>query len=106
FGRHGARVRGLGPEARRCHQAAHQVLKRPSIPSWRADLMIDKLAIFGATGDLTARYLLPALASLRASGQLSENFQLIAVGREDWSKDDLLKWADEQLGRHAGQLHS
>jgi glucose-6-phosphate 1-dehydrogenase len=30
--------------------------------------MINRLAIFGATGDLTGRYLLPALASLRASG--------------------------------------
>src|SRR5262249_6510446 len=77
-----------------------------SVRSWRADHMIDKLAIFGATGDLTARYLLPALASLRASGQLSENFQLIAVDREDWSNDDFLKWADEQLGRHAGELDS
>jgi len=66
--------------------------------------MIDKLAIFGATGDLTARYLLPALASLRASGQLSDDFQLIASGREDWSNDNFLKWADEQLGRHASEL--
>ena len=29
--------------------------------------MIDRLAIFGATGDLTARYLLPGLAALQAA---------------------------------------
>jgi glucose-6-phosphate 1-dehydrogenase len=66
--------------------------------------MIHKLAIFGATGDLTGRYLLPALASLRAAGQLSDEFQLIAAGREDWSNDEFLKWADDQLGRYAGEL--
>jgi len=29
--------------------------------------MIERLAIFGATGDLTARYLLPGLAALEGS---------------------------------------
>jgi glucose-6-phosphate 1-dehydrogenase len=66
--------------------------------------MINKLAIFGATGDLTARYLLPALASLRAAGQLADDFQLVAVGREDWRSDEFLKWADDQLGRHASEV--
>jgi glucose-6-phosphate 1-dehydrogenase len=32
--------------------------------------MIKRLAVFGTTGDLTARYLLPGLASLLAAGQL------------------------------------
>jgi glucose-6-phosphate 1-dehydrogenase len=30
--------------------------------------MIERLAIFGATGDLTARYLLPGLTALQAAG--------------------------------------
>jgi glucose-6-phosphate 1-dehydrogenase len=38
--------------------------------------MIDRLTIFGATGDLTARYLLPGLAALRAAGLLSERFTM------------------------------
>ena len=33
--------------------------------------MIRKLAILGATGDLTARYLLPGLAALRAAGEVT-----------------------------------
>src|SRR5262245_61270891 len=32
--------------------------------------MIERLLIMGATGDLTARYLLPALASLRGAGRI------------------------------------
>src|SRR5262245_36378130 len=66
--------------------------------------MIRKLAILGATGDLTARYLLPALAALRAAGQLGDDFELVAVGREDWRSDEFLKWADDQLGRHASEV--
>ena len=66
--------------------------------------MIDRLAIFGATGDLTARYLLPALGSLRASGHLGDRFQLTGAGREDWDDDEFRRWASAQLDRHAGHL--
>ena len=66
--------------------------------------MIRKLAILGATGDLTARYLLPGLAALRAAGELSDNFQLIAVGREDWTDETFRNWAAAQLDRHAAEL--
>ena len=68
--------------------------------------MIDRLAIFGATGDLTGRYLLPALASLQAAGHIGESFQLAAAGREDWTQDDFQRWADAQLRTHAGQIPS
>ena len=66
--------------------------------------MIDRLAIFGATGDLTARYLLPALGSLRASGQLGDGFWLTGAGREEWDDDEFRRWASAQLDRHAGNL--
>ena len=42
--------------------------------------MIERLAIFGATGDLTARYLLPGLAALQADGQLGGRFRLTGAG--------------------------
>jgi len=42
--------------------------------------MIERLAIFGAIGDLTARYLLPGLAALRAAGQIGGRFQLVGAG--------------------------
>ncbi|MBC6463112.1 glucose-6-phosphate dehydrogenase, partial [Actinomadura sp. HBU206391] len=62
--------------------------------------MIDRLAVFGATGDLSARYLLPALAALRAAGHLGERFQLTCVGREDWDGEQFRRWAAGQLDRH------
>jgi glucose-6-phosphate 1-dehydrogenase len=66
--------------------------------------MISRLAIFGATGDLTARYLLPALAALRSAGDLDDAFRLIAVGRENWSGAEYRHWAAAQLDRHAKGL--
>jgi glucose-6-phosphate 1-dehydrogenase len=64
--------------------------------------MINRLAVFGATGDLTARFLLPALAALRAEGHLDDGFQLTGASREDWDGDRFRAWCAEQLRRHAG----
>jgi glucose-6-phosphate 1-dehydrogenase len=66
--------------------------------------MIDRLVIFGATGDLTARYLLPGLAALQAAGLLSERFQLTGAGREDWESEQFRSWAAGRLDRHAPHL--
>jgi len=66
--------------------------------------MIKRLVIFGATGDLTARYLLPGIAALRVAGQLPEGFSLTCSGREDWDTDRYRQWASAQLERHAGGL--
>ncbi|MEU7869165.1 glucose-6-phosphate dehydrogenase [Dactylosporangium sp. NPDC049140] len=63
--------------------------------------MIQQLVILGATGDLTARYLLPALGALRTAGHLDEGFGLTGVGREDWTDETFRTWAAEQLDRHA-----
>ncbi|MFF2957126.1 glucose-6-phosphate dehydrogenase [Kitasatospora sp. NPDC057965] len=62
--------------------------------------MIERLAVFGATGDLTARYLLPALAALRAGGHLGDRLVLTGASREDWSTERYREWAAEQLDRH------
>ena len=62
--------------------------------------MIDRLAIFGATGDLSARYLLPALAALQAAGHLGDRLQLSCAGREDWDSAQFRNWAAAQLDRH------
>jgi glucose-6-phosphate 1-dehydrogenase len=66
--------------------------------------MIERLVIFGATGDLTARYLLPGLAALREAGQLRDGFQLTGAGREDWDSEAFRQWAAAQLDRHGGQF--
>jgi len=66
--------------------------------------MIERLAIFGATGDLTARYLLPGLAALQAAGQLGDRFQLTGAGREEWDTGGFRRWAAAQLDRHGGRF--
>ena len=68
--------------------------------------MIERLAIFGATGDLSARYLLPGLAALRSAAHLGDAFQLVGVSREDWNDAQFRNWAAAQLDRHAGELPS
>ncbi|MEV6987022.1 glucose-6-phosphate dehydrogenase [Sphaerisporangium sp. NPDC051017] len=62
--------------------------------------MINRLVIFGATGDLNARYLLPALAALWTAGHLDNRFQLTCVDRADWTDEGFRSWAAEQLDRH------
>ena len=49
------------------------------------------IVIFGASGDLTKRKLLPALCNLIANGLLAENFAIIGVGRREWSDEDFKK---------------
>jgi len=66
--------------------------------------MIQRLALLGATGDLTGRFLLPGLAALRAAGALGDDFRLGAVGREDWHDDTFRSWATTQLDQHAPEL--
>ena len=66
--------------------------------------MISRLAIFGATGDLTARYLLPGLAALHAAGHLGDGFILTGAAREGVDSAEFQRWAAAQLDRHAGRL--
>lgn len=66
--------------------------------------MIDRLVIFGATGDLMARYLLPGLAALRAAGLLGDRFRVTGSGREDWDDERFRSWAAAQLAHHAPHL--
>lgn len=50
------------------------------------DLKIDLscvMIIFGGTGDLTHRKLLPAIYNLTHSGKLPENFAIVSIGRKD-----------------------
>ena len=58
--------------------------------------------IFGGTGDLTGRYLLPGLAALRVRGQLSEEFELVAASLEDRSDEQFRSWAAGWLERDDG----
>jgi glucose-6-phosphate 1-dehydrogenase len=57
------------------------------------------LVIFGATGDLSRRKLLPALYNLAHEGALPGRFNLIGVSRGDLSDDDFRDVAVQSAGR-------
>ena len=58
------------------------------------------LVVFGASGDLTARKILPALAALAEHGVLPPGFALVGVARTAWSDDDFRRAALEAGGDH------
>lgn len=66
--------------------------------------MIERLVLLGATGDLTARYLLPGLAALHGGGHIGDSFRLTGVSREDWGDAEFRNWASSQLDEHAAHL--
>ena len=51
------------------------------------------LVIFGASGDLTSRKILPALANLADHGRLNERFTVIGVARTPWSDEEFQRAA-------------
>jgi glucose-6-phosphate 1-dehydrogenase len=55
------------------------------------------LVIFGGTGDLAHRKLLPAIYNLAHEGALPERFNLIAVSRSDIPNDDYQGMARESI---------
>ncbi|MEA2601866.1 MAG: glucose-6-phosphate 1-dehydrogenase [Acidobacteriota bacterium] len=57
------------------------------------------MVIFGATGDLTKRKLLPALYNLVADGLLPDAFAVVGVGRSPLSEDEFRARMEEDL-RH------
>jgi len=57
------------------------------------------LVIFGATGDLAHRKLLPALYNLAHEGSLPERFELIGVARRDQPDEDFQQIARESIQR-------
>jgi glucose-6-phosphate 1-dehydrogenase len=53
------------------------------------------LVIFGATGDLTRRKLIPALYDLACVGCMSPHFDIVGVGRKPLSDDEFRKILEE-----------
>jgi glucose-6-phosphate 1-dehydrogenase len=53
--------------------------------------------IFGATGDLVATKLLPALYRLEAVSRLPNALRIIAVARRDWDRNQWLAFMEEEL---------
>jgi len=55
------------------------------------------LVIFGGTGDLTHRKLLPAIYNLKHSGKLPDNFAVVSIGRRDISNDEYREQAYKSI---------
>lgn len=52
------------------------------------------MMIFGSTGDLTYQKLLPAILDLYKAKELCHEFQLVCIGRKEWSLDEYLDKLD------------
>jgi glucose-6-phosphate 1-dehydrogenase len=59
------------------------------------------LVIFGGTGDLAHRKLLPAIYNLAHEGALPERFNLIAVSRSEMENDEYRALARESIAKHS-----
>src|SRR5438874_8530386 len=62
------------------------------------------LVIFGASGDLAKRKLMPAIYNLAHEGALPERFNLIGCARSEWSDDefrDIARDSIKQFSRRA-----
>ena len=69
-----------------CSDECRQQFLTASVIAHRAGPCV--IVIFGASGDLTKRKLLPSLCNLIANGLLAEDFAVIGVGRKEWSDQD------------------
>ena len=59
------------------------------------------VVIFGASGDLTARKLVPAIFNLGLDNLLPGDFHLIGYGRKDIPDDEFRSMMDEAIGEHS-----
>lgn len=59
------------------------------------------LVIFGVTGDLSRKKLLPAIYDLANQGMLPPGFGLVGFARRDWADQDLTKVAHDAVRAHA-----
>ncbi|MCE5292545.1 MAG: glucose-6-phosphate dehydrogenase [Nocardiaceae bacterium] len=85
----------------------------PAVPEWinplrdERDKRLPRIAgpcsvvIFGVTGDLARKKLLPAVYDLASRGLLPPGFGLVGFGRRDWSHDDFAAEALKSIRDHA-----
>ena len=65
----------------------------------------DTLLLFGATGDLSLRYLFPSLIHLWRDRLLPADFRVVAIGRQEHGEAGFRTWLRGQLGDEASRNH-
>lgn len=63
--------------------------------------MIERMVLFGASGDLTSRLLLPAVAQLAEAELLPPGLTMVGSDITDWSTDDIRQHIAGKLQEHA-----
>jgi glucose-6-phosphate 1-dehydrogenase len=66
--------------------------------------MIRYFVIFGASGDLASRYLLPTLAQLRIAQKLGADMQIIGIAPEHWDSAFFQTYVRGRLKVHAPEV--
>ena len=61
------------------------------------------LVIFGATGDLTFRKLIPALYQMEEKRLFDSGFGVVALSRKDLSTEEYLQMAEKAVKKYAGE---
>ena len=62
------------------------------------------MVVFGATGDLSARKLLPALYQRDRAGQIPVEARVVAVSRRAMADAEYVAWVREQLVKHVADF--
>ncbi len=63
-----------------------------------------RLIILGATGDLTGRYLMPAIAKLAEQGRFPISQPIVGVGKQAWSAPQFREHIAQRLAAHASEV--
>jgi glucose-6-phosphate 1-dehydrogenase len=66
--------------------------------------MIERIVLFGASGDLTSRLLLPAVAQLAEDELLAPALTIVGSDITDWSTDDFREHIADKLQEHATRM--
>ena len=63
--------------------------------------MLERMVIFGASGDLTSRLLMPAIAQLAEADLLPPGLTIMGAANTDWSGEDFRQHIAAELDKHA-----
>src|ERR671910_794424 len=75
--------------------------ERPWGPRREGLLMIQRMVLFGASGDLTSRLLLPAVSQLAERDALPPGLTIVGAALTDWTTQDFRDHVAERLREHS-----